>query len=295
MEPEVRPTRLFSVYAHPRDVYESKGYLLIRGFLDGSEVASLIAELEALKQRCLKEKGLRPPPFRALGDANCLRLLRDSCFGADVFGIPGNVDTLGHGLHYLEGSRCRALARSAKLRDIVHILSDNSKPAIVQTKAVLKPAKTGSRVPPHTDEQYIFTNPVAGMALWIALDGASKSNGCVELVDRSHVEFERGQLFADDGQGKITWIPGPSSNEHLKPFPYSKAELDSLKWTPVEVQPGDCLVMHPKVLHWSAANTSAQPRRALTMHLIDTSTEWDNRNWIVPHPQTGFREGLLLP
>ena len=175
------------------------------------------------------------------------------------------------------------------------VFSDMAIPTVVQTKAVLKPAKTGSRVPPHTDDQYIFTKPISGLALWIALDDASKTNGCVEVVEGSHTLFQPGQKFADDGNGTISWVrePIPESENASIPFPYSKKELEVLKWTAIESKSGDCLIMHPKLLHSSAPNTSAVARRALTLHLVDGACEWDERNWIVPHSVHGFSRGRI--
>ena len=293
LESEVVKTKRFSVYVHPKEAYINKGYLLIKHFLTPSEVDAIGDELERVKKVCLKNKGLKAPPFRALGDEQVLKALRDSCFGADVFGTPGNVDTVGHGLHYLQDSTFERFIHSTRLKEVLDSLTDIPEPVVVQTKAVLKPAKTGTRVPAHTDEQYIFTSPQTGLALWIALDDATRVNGCVEVVEGSHVAFQSGQQFADDGSGKITWQQSISSGEGLRPFPYSKKELEELAWIPVEAASGDCLIMHPRLLHSSAPNTSAIPRRALTLHLVDGTAKWDKRNWIIPHPQLGFSEGKV--
>ena len=297
MDLEIGATKRFSVYLTPRESYERNGFLILRHFMDNVEVKAILDELESIKKQCLKEKKLKPPPFRALGNAEVLNELRESCFGADIFGAPGNIDTIGHGLHCLENSVCSRFVRSGKVKNLINNLIDDLIPTIVQTKAVLKPAKTGSRVPPHMDEQYIYTEPLSGLALWIALDPSTKKNGCIEVVSGSHVSYQSGQKFADDGSGKIHWdLESPNQEEeesNLLPFPYSKKDLESITWVPIEMASGDCLVMHPRLLHSSAPNTSALDRRALTLHLVDGACHWDKRNWIQPHPIHGFSQGII--
>jgi len=283
-------TKRYSVIQHARQVYDELGYYKIEGFLRQEQVKQVIDELEAFKKKCLKEKKLNVPPFRALGNPDVLRDLRASCFGVEIFGTPGNIDTVGHGIHYFEDSICTQVAvKSPLVKQLVNTLTAIEEPTVVQTKAVMKPAKTGTRVPAHTDEQYIFTNPLSGLALWIALDPAGRSNGCVEVVPGSHKMYQQGQLFAADDRETITWTPvTPLPATKLEPFPYTKSELDKLQWVPIETNPGDCLVMHHSLLHASASNTSGQQRRALTVHMVDGACAWDDRNWIVPHPERGF-------
>lgn len=282
MPAAIRSTKRFSAVRTEREEFAEEGYLIRRAFLGPAEVARLLLEIEQTKARCLKLGGLRPPPFQALFSPEALTHLRASCQGAEVFGPgKGNCDTLGHGLHRMPDTGFFELAHSAKLSETLReVYPELAQPKVVQTKVIFKPAKTGVRVPTHTDEQYIFTKPISGIALWIALDVADRHNGCVQVVPRSHRagEYEPGQRFAVHGS-TVRWEEQPSTGGR-RPFPYAKHEVDQLEWTLAEMQPGDCLFMDVRLLHASSANTSKAQRRALTLHLVDAECEWDDKNWI---------------
>jgi phytanoyl-CoA hydroxylase len=44
---------------------------------------------------------------------------------------------------------------------------------------IFKGAKLGGAVNPHTDNTYLFTNPLSCVGFWIALHDASTENGCL--------------------------------------------------------------------------------------------------------------------
>lgn len=284
-----KQTNKFSVVGSSREEFASEGYCILKSFLSPGEVDEMRKEIELLKTCCLKQHGLRPPPFQALFSSEALMHLRNSCSGAEVFGPnKGNCDTLGHGLHLLPNTAFHKLAHSQNLAESLRQITPQIRlPQIVQTKVIFKPAKTGSRVPTHTDEQYIFTNPISGVALWIALDPASQTNGCVQVVPKSHLpgKYESGQRFAvqndmADGSKIVKWEEQPKTTDAENPFPYTKQEIEALEWEFAEMEAGDCLFMDVRLLHASAANTSKLQRRAITLHLVDGECVWDDKNWI---------------
>ena len=290
---EIEQTKLYSTIQHRRGSFERDGYLKFEGFLSQQEIFELLAFLEQIKKEKQKNDIINPPAFRALSESKVLEALRKSCFGAELFGATGNIDTIGHGLHYIPGSPFEKLIReNYKLKVLIQQFTDLRVPLAVQTKAILKPAKTGSRVPPHTDEQYIFTKPTSGLALWIALDDSKVSNGCVEVVPGSHNIFEQGQRFSVPlNESKALWItPDDTGGANKKPFPYLKKDIEDLNWFPVEVRSGDCLIMDVRLLHASSPNTSKFSRKAFTIHVVDGLCEWDPANWIIPHPDLGFEK-----
>ncbi|GAB5370023.1 hypothetical protein AAMO2058_001456800 [Amorphochlora amoebiformis] len=63
----------------------------------------------------------------------------------------------------------------------------------------------------------------------------------------------------------------------------SKAE-----WKALEMEAGDMVILHPRVLHKSSANRSNLDRRAFTLHLIDQALPWDQKNWIQPKKDIGY-------
>ena len=273
--------------------YAATGYAVVRGFLSHAEVARVLGELDDV----LREKRagpFSPPAFRALGDARALEALRSSAARVDVFGAPGVVDTVGHGFHWLPASRSfvAAVVTSERAGAVARRVAGLAEPRVAQTKFVMKPARAGARVPAHADEQYVFTEPASGVALWIALDAADETNGCVEVLPRSHVEFAPGPRFAvgEPGGPAVWWRPPVGDGARAgrgAPLPQSRAEQDSLPWVAVRARPGDLVALHHALLHRSAPNSSHAQRRALTAHLVDAACAFSPRNWI-PEPEGGF-------
>jgi phytanoyl-CoA hydroxylase len=44
---------------------------------------------------------------------------------------------------------------------------------------IFKGAKIGGEVLPHTDNTYLFTNPLSCIGFWLALHDATTENGCL--------------------------------------------------------------------------------------------------------------------
>ena len=54
------------------------------------------------------------------------------------------------------------------------------------------------------------------------------------------------------------------------------------RWVHIEMSAGDLVLIHPQVLHRSAANRSKGGRAAYTVHIIDGAANWPSTNWIQP-------------
>lgn len=273
--------------------YATNGWTVLRAFASREEVQRLVEEVEReLRARQVAKERVRPPAFRALSDAAAFADLRESAGSVRAFGAPGSVETVGHGFHVVSGaeSELARIALSERVRRAcVGLDGSMATPVVAQTKFILKQAHVGARVPVHTDAQYIYTDPGSGLALWVALDEADESNGCIEVVSGSHApgEFAAGSRFACGGpNGAARWLSSSSPSPFSKggggekPFPFGKAAQDALVWTPVPAKPGDCVVMHRDLLHRSAPNTSSLPRRAAAIHVVDGACSFPDDNWI---------------
>lgn len=270
--------------------YDSQGYVKLDGFLTREEVASVTDEL-----RCfLNDPTLlpvRPPPFHSLSSREALKSLRESTNGVYLFGpSSAQIDTVGHGVHLVENSTIRAVSTSLRVEKLCLTLGRMKEPRLVQSKFVMKPAKWGALVPAHADEQYIFTEPSSGLALWIPLEASDETNGTIQVLPRSHLEFDKGPRFwCDEELGLARWrsqssgCGGGSVPTEKKRFPFSKQEQSILPWIPVSCNPGDCVVIHPALLHMSLPNRSSnKSRRVFTLHFVDGSSEFLGGNWLVP-------------
>eukprot|EP00921_Rhytidocystis_pertsovi_P002573 GHVQ01004458.1.p1 GENE.GHVQ01004458.1~~GHVQ01004458.1.p1 ORF type:complete len:103 (-),score=16.73 GHVQ01004458.1:284-592(-) len=59
---------------------------------------------------------------------------------------------------------------------------------------------------------------------------------------------------------------------------------------PLVVNPGDAVLLHANVVHFSEANTSDRPRHAYTLHVaeLDGQHEWSKSNWLQRSPSMPF-------
>lgn len=119
-----------------------------------------------------------------------------------------------------------------------------------------KPAGQGTYLPWHQDGGDVWAldrDPL--ITIWLALDSATKQNGCIEIISGSH----RLGLLSTKGS--------TISDEDVQLYcPSNKIEA-------LEVEAGHCLLMHNWLLHRSGINPTAQPRRAFTSCYMDGRTQ----------------------
>lgn len=101
-----------------------------------------------------------------------------------------------------------------------------------------RPSGSATEVDPHIDGGGRGDGAVGG-TLWIALDAADRSNGCLHYRRGSHRMVHRKSVFQGDFDTEVEAVP-------------------------VEVRPGDAVIHNALTVHWSGANPSAHPRRAVS-------------------------------
>jgi hypothetical protein len=109
-----------------------------------------------------------------------------------------------------------------------------------------KPAHSGTILPYHQDvsDQWNMSAPPV-LTIWTSLDDATRANGCLEIVPRSHLH---GQI----GSGHMI-----TPEEEARYAPPGSSLL-------VELKAGESIVFHNALLHRSGVNTTNQPRRAFS-------------------------------
>jgi phytanoyl-CoA hydroxylase len=138
--------------------------------------------------------------------------------------------------------------------------------ASMRAMVLNKPARSGTYLPYHQDvsEHWKMTAPPV-LTIWTALDDATESNGCLEIVPRSH-------LHGRIGSGHVI-----TPDEEAKYAPAGSSLF-------VELKAGESIVFHNALLHRSGVNTTDEPRRAFTLCLMAGSTR---------HSETGRAYPLL--
>jgi phytanoyl-CoA hydroxylase len=142
--------------------------------------------------------------------------------------------------------RFRALSES---QDMLDSLEQLLGPHLTfhYSKINLKPQSIGAVVEWHQDLAYYPLTNNDSLAVLLYLDDASQLNGCLKVVPRKHkkplMDHTTGGFF----QGKIT------------------EPVDESEGVFVEGKAGAAIFMHGMTPHYSAPNTSQEPRRTLIL------------------------------
>ena len=120
-----------------------------------------------------------------------------------------------------------------------------------------KPARHGGRVAWHQDYSYwTWTEPMAHLTAWIALDDVDEANGCVYYVPGSH----RWGLLERRG------LTGPMETVMEQLSTEQRVAFD--RRTPICLPRGHASFHHPLLVHGSFENTSSRLRRATLVNMF---------------------------
>lgn len=116
-------------------------------------------------------------------------------------------------------------------------------------EAQLKPPFLGSAHPWHQDAPYFHPEPFPCATVWIAVDPATRENGCMEVIPGGH---KKGILPRRTGQA---W--------------FEDGELDISQAVPACLEPGDALVFHVLLPHGSGPNRTSLRRRSMIARYVN--------------------------
>ncbi len=208
------------------------GFLLKRALLDAPDVRRIAEEIDALHERMADHapEGVQVSWEKA------------------VAGRPKRIRQLMHSERVSPG--LDAFVRSGAVLDIVAALI-GPEIALFHSKLLMKAAHDGTVTPWHQDYSYWKrgANRPLQLNAMLALDAATRENGCIQFVPGSHAQ---GLLTHERRQEAFgLFLPG-----YFNPRPDAVA---------VEMAPGDCVFFGPLVIHGSDANRSGRDRRANTV------------------------------
>jgi hypothetical protein len=127
--------------------------------------------------------------------------------------------------------------------------------SIFRAMIMNKPAGQGTVLPWHQDGGNVWAidrDPL--VTIWVALDPATRENGCMDCIPGSH------------HLGLLSQFGSTVSEENVKLHcPPEKAH-------PLEVPSGHAVLLHNWLIHRSGVNPSPVPRRAFTMCCMDGRT-----------------------
>jgi ectoine hydroxylase len=201
--------------------YHRDGFVLVRGFFDAEEI-------DLLRRAAREDRELdRRAVARADGEGGAVRLSLWNHPGDGVYGM---------------FARCERIVRSAEKLlggEVYHYHS----------KMILKDAKIGGAWAWHQDYGYWYHNAVLQpllLSVSIAVDPATRENGCMQVVTGSHELGRIDHVLTGDQAGADL----ERVNEVLKRMPLFYCEME----------PGDALFFHCNLLHRSDQNRSDNPR-----------------------------------
>jgi len=137
-----------------------------------------------------------------------------------------------------------------------------------------KPSMKGTFLPFHQDRwSYLDRDPL--VTTWAALDPATKANGCVQIVPKSH---KLGLVNPAHGSGFLT-----------KEQAADLCSPDKVEY--LEMEAGEVTLLHNWLLHGSDVNRTTIPRRAFSVCYMEAATKASNGEQF----STIFGPGALNP
>lgn len=128
-----------------------------------------------------------------------------------------------------------------------------------------KPANGGHATPWHQDGEYWPLRPLATCTVWIAIDEATRENGCLRMIRGSH----KGQRLRKHNTNNAENL---TLNQELDP-----AEFDEADAVDLLLKPGQVSLHDVYLLHGSEANNSSNPRRGMTLRYMPTTSVFDRK------------------
>jgi ectoine hydroxylase len=201
--------------------YERDGFVVARNMFDQEEI-------ELLRRAAKEDRQLDQHSFgKGDGEGGTVRLSLWNHPGDTIYGMFARCETIVNSAEKILGG------------EVYHYHS----------KMIMKDAKVGGAWAWHQDYGYWYQNGVLFPALtsaFIAVDRATRENGCMQVLKASHL------------LGRIDHVlTGDQAGADLERVKEAEKVLDLVY---VEMEPGDVLFFHANLLHRSDQNRSENPR-----------------------------------
>ncbi len=266
--------------------WSADGFLAIEGFYSDEQCLALrqralglIADFdpaEATSVFSTTDKSHAQDQYFLTSGDKIRFFLEDGVVGQDgQLTVPKHqsVNKLGHAMHDLDPV-FSDFSRTDELATVVSQLGF-AKPQLLQSMYILKPPRVGGEVIWHTDHTFLWTEPQTVVGFWVAIDDATVDNGCMWAVPGGH-RLPVKSRFRREGAGTTDEVFDPS-------------EYDTSQKVPLEAKRGTLIALHGTLPHWSGPNTSAMPRHAYTVHIIDGTARYLDDNWLQRSPSMPLR------
>jgi ectoine hydroxylase-related dioxygenase (phytanoyl-CoA dioxygenase family) len=128
-----------------------------------------------------------------------------------------------------------------------------------------KPAFNGHATPWHQDGQYWPIKPLATCSVWLAIDDATSENGCLKFIKGSHKDKKLKKHKVNNSE-KLTLNQEILNSEYIE-----KNSIDLI------LKRGQISLHDVYMVHGSKENKSPNPRRAMTMRFMPTTSVFNHK------------------
>ena len=195
------------------------------------------------------------------------------------------INKIGHNLHNLvpefgeishlsdTGRRNAAIVKDLGYKD----------PRLLQSMVICKQPEIGGAVPPHQDSTFLYTDRPSAVGFWIALEDATKENGCLSFAPGSHRRAPIKSRFArkKNKDGSIGTDFNEVKGEGCWPRGFEHEDVEQQEeYVLGEVKAGTLVLIHGNTLHKSEKNLSQKGRMIFTFHCIEGEERYDEGNWL---------------
>ncbi|XP_022155193.1 phytanoyl-CoA dioxygenase-like [Momordica charantia] len=256
--------------------FESQGYLVIESFASSDEIDAMRKRMEQLLDGfdCSTSSVFSTVNQRQVTDDYFFESAENVSFFFEekAFREDGNlkqakelsINKVGHALHEIDPV-FKSFSYSENVSGLLLSLG-YKRPIAIQSMYIFKQPGIGGEVVPHQDNSFLYTEPTTCTGLWLALEDAKTTNGCLWAIPGSHKNgLVRRFLRGENG----VYFDQPSPAYEQKDF------------VPIEVKAGSLVVIHGDLIHQSFENQSPKSRHAYSLHVVDTDgCVWAQDNWI---------------
>jgi phytanoyl-CoA hydroxylase len=176
------------------------------------------------------------------------------------------INKIGHALHDLVPEFtdfCRLPVIGEVLRDI-----GLQSPRLWQTMYIFKQPSIGGEVRWHQDASYLITEPPAVTGAWIAIEDATRENGCLWMQPGQHRSPLR-EIY------EVDWEKREGRLSQLDDSPWAHEQAVA-----VEAPAGSLVLFNDHMPHYSSPNRSEHSRHAFTLHVAEATARWSRKNWL---------------
>lgn len=152
-----------------------------------------------------------------------------------------------------------AFTDSKKITDLYEAIGYKD-PVNVQSMVIFKNPRVGGEYDPHQDASFLQTSePITMAGIWLALDDATRENGCLEFIPGSHkwpLARRNVRRVKENGEVELVWTKPP-------------LKYDDSQFVVASVKKGALVLIDGLVVHRSGPNLSENSRWIYAIHAYD--------------------------